>query len=74
MERATSASGSAAASARCRARSTASVTTVDSPVWTAERWAAVADSATTVATAGGVNRTTLPSVTSSPAAAASRMS
>ena len=32
------------------------------------------DSATTVATAGGVNRTTLPSVTNNPAAAASRMS
>ena len=43
-------------------------------MWTVERWAAVVSSAATVATAGGVNRTALPSVTSSPAAAASRMS
>ena len=70
MDRATSASGSAEARARCRARSTASVDTVDSAVWTVDRWAAVVSSAATVATAGGVNRTALPSVTSRPAAAA----
>ena len=57
-----SASGLAEASAWCRVRSTASVTTAESAVCSCDRWAAEAASATTVATAGGVKRTTLPSV------------